>query len=365
MKTLVIAPREFATDISVFDDDDELISETVGHQPSEIYSFRTPEEQGRYRCDAISRAMESCHYPLRNIESVITQIESYYIPPGIYMIEGSLLERVADDLPRENQYSSGVFAANMLSALIMERYGAECIPLAVEPVVADEIVPVAALSGVKGVTRAPRYNALAQRAALAFYAYQRTPRATPNDINVIIAHLGSEISVGAYSMGRLIDCCSPRDGEGPFSPQTSGAIPLDKLIGLCYSGKYDMDEMLLTVSERCGLAAYLGDASLDSVSAKCRAGDKKARFLVEAMAVKTSQEIGAKASSLRGQAEAVLLTGAWAGFDEFTETIRSMVEWIAPVKTMILKNEMWLLAHTALETYKGHYKILLYGRDRG
>ncbi|MDR1651192.1 MAG: butyrate kinase [Synergistaceae bacterium] len=363
MKIFALIPRTSATEIAVFENGAELLSETINHSALELASLRTPPEQGRYRFDSIIEAVTAAKLELEDVGVVITQLASHQLPPGIYMIDGSLEDLLSEDVIEENQYRSGVFAALMVSRYIESQYDGECLPLVIEPVVVSEIMPEAALSGLKGITREPVSNALSHRTAVAYFACYEKGKGQ-NEVRVVAVHLGNSISVGAYENGRLLDSTSPQDGEGPFSPKTSGSLPVDALIDLCYSGRYDMDELLGIISRNSGLAAYLDDVSLPSVMERYRSGNKKTVFMVNAMAYKTAREIGAKAAALSGNIDGIVLTGPWAAFEEFTREIISRVEWIAPVRIYALESEMKRLERAAGQVYRGEFKILLCGQDR-
>ena len=363
MKIFTLISKTDATQIAVFDDLDEIVRETVGHSLADLHALHTPAAQGQYRFNSVLETLDIMDYPLRDVAVVITQIPSLALPPGVYFSDRKLLGHLSDSVMEENHFRAGVFAVHYLSEYINDKYGAESIPLVMEPALTNEITQENSISGLRGLARTPRYNALSQRVAVAFFAWNECRRHA-NDVRTIVAHLGKEISVGAYDMGRIIDSNCPQDGEGPFSPTTSGTLPIDALIDLCYSGTYDMDEMIAMISQKSGLSAYLKDASLERVSEEYRAGNKRVVFLVKAMAFKVAREIAAKAAALEGKAQAVLITGYWGTFPEFVEEIASRVSWIAPVKNYVTEGELWVLARTAIETYIGHIKILLYGSDR-
>jgi butyrate kinase len=363
LKILAFIPKASATEIAVYDGPAEIFYDTINHGPSELCSLLMPEEQGRHRFNAILREVEGRGLTLCGVGVVITQVMCGDLPPGIYMAETRLLRKISANLIDENQYRSGVFTAYLLSSYINGNYDTECLPLVIEPAIENEISLEAALSGLRGITREPVYNSFSQRIGAALCAWYEL-RKKPNETRMVVAHLSSEISVGAHDMGRIIDSNSPQDGEGPLSPTCSGTLPLDALIELCYSGKYDLDEMLNMVSQKSGLCAYLDDASLENVEKMYRAGEKKTVFLVNAMAYRTARAIGARAAALSGKIEAIVLTGHWATFTEFTDEIASYVDWIAPVKIYGAENELRLLAETAAIIYRGDFRILLYGRDR-
>lgn len=64
------------------------------------------------------------------------------------------------------------------------------------------------------------------------------------ELNLIVAHLGTGISIVAQRKGRVIDTNNPND-EGPFCPQRVGTLPTTQIIKLCYSGKYTEREMII------------------------------------------------------------------------------------------------------------------------
>jgi butyrate kinase len=363
LKIFVLISKTNSTEIAIFDDLDEIMHETVGHSPADLRPLHTPAAQGEYRFNSMLSALNVMNYPLKDMAVVITQIPSFVLPPGIYLSDGELLGHLSDSVIEENHFRAGVFAAYYLNEHINEKYDAESIPLVMQPALANEITQENSLSGLGGFIRTPRLNVLSQRVAVTFFAWEECRRPA-NGVRVIVAHLGKEISVSAYDMGRIVDSNSPQDGEGPFSPVTSGTLPLNALIDMCYSGTYDMDEIVAMISQKSGLSAYLKDVSMERVSEEYRAGNKKVVFLVKAMAFKAAREIAARAAILDGKAQAVVLTGQWSAFPEFVEEIVSRVSWIAPIKSYVMEGELWVLASTALATYNGNIKILLYGKDR-
>jgi butyrate kinase len=351
------------TEVAVYDGPNEIFYDAVEHAPSELCSLFMPEEQGRYRFNAILEAISGGDLSLGDVGIIITYAIFLTLPPGIYMAEERLLHKISPNMIDENQYRAGAFTAYLLNKYVDDNYETECLPLVIVPAIRNEISPEAALSGLRGVKREPIYNSLSQRGGVFLCAWHEFHKKA-NETRMVVAHLSNEISVGAHDMGRIIDSNSPQDGEGPISPTSCGSLPIDALIELCYSGKYDMDEILNMVSRQSGLCAYLDDASLKGVRKMYRAGDKKTVFLVNAMAYQTAREIGARAAALNGKVEMIVLTGYWATFTEFTDEIASYVDWIAPVKIYGAKSELRLLADTAVTVYRGDFRILLYGMDR-
>lgn len=353
------------TDFAVFEDGVQVAGEVIEHSRGDLYALLTPPEQALFRFNAMMKVIGEKDIRLDDVDLIITQTYFIELPPGIYLVNSELLDFLKGNKLEQNPFRSGVFVVNSLTTYINEHYDSECMPLVVQPAISNEITPEASLSGIKEITRSPVFHAFSQRAAASLYATAtgRKGRGNESWINAVIAHLGTEISVGAHAKGKILDANSPLDGEGPFSPTTSGSLPVDSLVDLCYSGKYDMDEIMHLINKGGGLAAHLGISKLEEVREACRNGDTKARSLVAAMAYGVAKEIAARAVALRGDLEQIILTGPWALFEEFTDAIREHTEWIAPVSVHVWKSELFMLSVAAEETFKGNNKILLYGKN--
>lgn len=362
MKVLPFLTKLAVTEFALYEDEVELCCETIEHSPAELNSLLTPLEQGVFRYNAMMSLITEKKIVIDDVDIVITQGGVETLAGGIYLVDRRLSALMEESRIDENVRRSAVFLAANLANHINGKSDHECLPLLIEPAMDNEIMPEAALSGVKDITRAPVYHAFSHRAAASLFLDDMYKGSY--DGRMIIAHLGIEISVGAFDMGRIIDSNSPLDGEGPFSSTTSGALPTGGLLELCYSGRYDMDEILRLVTESGGLAAHLGDGSLSSVEGACLAGDETTIFLVRAMAYRVAKEIGARAVALRGDVEGIVFTGPWALFKFFVDEITARVKWIAPVRTYVWQSELYLLMISAARTFEGNVRIDLYGQSK-
>ena len=63
------------------------------------------------------------------------------------------------------------------------------------------------------------------------------------EMNLIVVHLGGGITVGAHKKGKVVDVNQGLDGEGPFSPERSGTLPMGDVVKTSLSGKYSLKEM--------------------------------------------------------------------------------------------------------------------------
>jgi butyrate kinase len=360
MKVLSFIAKLASTEFAIYRDEVEIHYEMVRHPPLELNALLTPGEQGEYRFNAMMDVIESKDISISDVDIVITQAGVEALPSGIYLVNDALSSLMVEGRIDENAQRSAVFVVSRLAGLINSMNVCECLPLVVEPAIDDEIITDAALSGLKGVGRVPVLHAFSHRAAAVVIAWDAM-KIGPNNVNLVVAHLGKEISVCAYDKGRIVDGNSPLDGEGPFSPTTAGSLPTEPLLELCYARKYDMDEMMSRIQSSGGLAAHLGDARLQKVEEAYSRGDKKTIFLVKAMAYKVAREIGAKASALFGNVDRIVITGPWALFENFVKEIIPRVEWIAPTLVYVWKSELYLLMTSAARTFDGTVKIELYG----
>jgi butyrate kinase len=184
-----------------------------------------------------------------------------------------------------------------------------------------------------------------------------------SDISLIIAHMGGGITVGCHVKGRVIDVNNGLDGDGPFSAERSGAVPIGDLIQGCFTGEYTFSDMKKLVKGHGGMVAYLGTSDLREVEKKINDGDEKAKLVFEAMAYQIAKEIGAMSTVINGKADVIVLTGGMAYSNKLVELIRERVEFIAPVHVFPGEQEMKALALGALRVLKGEEKAKTYHFD--
>ncbi len=358
MKALAVIPRAVSTEFAVYEDGVQILGETIRHSPGELRALGGCEEEGRFRSERVMEIIERDGVSFEKLDIAVSTTGAL-LPsePGAYLVTTDLLDCLASLRSVEDSLKQGAFIVSNVSESVARKHEIECLPVVLEPVAEHEIMEEALLSGIREIERHPVFHSLSQRGAAQSYATTAGKRV--GELNLIVAHLGAEISVGAHERGRVIDCNSPLDGEGPFSPRTSGTLPADALLRLCYSGKYDMDEMIRMVEREGGLAAHLGMWRLVDVQEAYGNGDQHVRFLVQAMAYKVAREIGARSAALSGKVDAIVFTGPWASFEEFADDIRSYVEWIAPVHIYSWESELRSLGELAARVFNGTEKLKL------
>ncbi|HPX05942.1 MAG TPA: butyrate kinase, partial [Tenuifilaceae bacterium] len=180
------------------------------------------------------------------------------------------------------------------------------------------------------------------------------------ELNIIVAHLGGGISVGAHLKGRVVDVNNALDGEGPFSPERSGTLPAGQLAKLCFSGKYTYDEVKKMITGKGGLVAHTGTNDAYEIEQKAKAGDAQAKLLQDAMAYDVAKWIGSMAAVLKGNVDGILLTGGIAHNPFLVDYVKDMVGFIAPVVVYPGEDEMMALAMNGLMALRHEVEIREY-----
>jgi butyrate kinase len=228
----------------------------------------------------------------------------------------------------------------------------------VDPLVTDEMEPRTRLTGIPGIERRNLFHALNSKAIARLCA--ESLGITYEDGRFVVAHLGGGITVGAHRYGRIIDVNDALAGEGPFTPERCGAVPVEPLVELCFSGRYTEAEILDLCHNCGGMTAYLGTNDLREVEKMIKQGDEHAALVMDSMAYQTAKEIGAMAVVLEGRVNAIILTGGLACSTRFTGSVKQMVDRIAPVKTYPGEHEMSAMALGVLRVLRGKDKAAVY-----
>jgi len=346
-RILAINPGSTSTKIAVFDGKEQVFVKNIKHSTEELADFKKITEQSDFRKNVILKELEENNIPLSTIEIVMGRgglIKP--IPSGIYKV---------NDLMKEHLYNgySGEHASN-LGGLIADNI-AKAIGLSAsyiaDPVVVDELQPVARITGHPLFERVSIFHALNQKAVARGYAQEIEK--DYEALNLIVAHMGGGISVGAHEKGRVIDVNQALDGEGPFSPERSGTLPTGQLVNLCFSGKYTKDEVKKMLVGKGGYVGYFGSNDAFQVEKDAQAGDAKAKLIENAMAYQVAKAIGEAAVVLKGKVDAILLTGGIAYGKPIVSEITHYIDWIAPVKVFPGEDEMRALAFNAFLILKG------------
>ena len=347
-KILTINPGSTSTKIAVFEDEKEVFSKTLRHSAEELSPFQTVASQFQFRKDIIVSVLKAEGIDIHSLSAIVGRgglvkpIES-----GIYEVNEALVRDLEHPVMGEHASNLGGLIAQDIAREINN--GAKA--YITDPVVVDELEPIARISGHPALKRASIFHALNQKIIARTYA--KEVGKSYEELNLIVAHMGGSVSVGAHCHGRVIDVNNALDGDGPFSPERSGGLPTGALVELCYSGKSKAEVKKMLKGEG-GVVAYLGTNDMLEVENKAIADPNSKYAMVQnAMCYQIAKEIGAMAAVMKGKVDAILLTGGIAYGKPITNYIREMVEFIAPVKVYPGEDEMRALAMNGLMVLRG------------
>ncbi|OFI06841.1 butyrate kinase 2 [Clostridium acetireducens DSM 10703] len=352
-KLLIINPGSTSTKIGVYEDENQILEETLRHSAEEIGKYATIYEQFEFRKEVILKVLKEKNFDINTLDAVVGRggllkpIES-----GTYAVNDAMLEDLKVGVSGQHASNLGGIIANEIAK------GLNIPSFIVDPVVVDEMDEVARISGMPEIERKSKFHALNQKAVAKRYAKENNKKY--EDLNLIIGHMGGGASVGAHKKGRVVDVNNALDGEGPFSPERAGGVPIGDLVKLCYSGKYTLEEMFKKINGKGGVVAYLNTNDFREVEEKAVAGNKDFKLMLDAFVYQIGKEIGKCATALCGKVDAIILTGGIAYSKVVTEKIKEMVSFIAPVVIYPGEDELLALAQGGLRVLKGEEKAKEY-----
>lgn len=352
-RIVALNPGSTSTKIGAFDGENVLFTETIRHDDEAMAPFagRPLVDQLEFRSAAVRTALAARGVDAGALHAVVGR--GGLLDPlrsGTYEVN----EKMLADLraARRGDHASNLGAP--MAAALAEESGAPA--FIVDPVSVDEWAPVARLSGLAGLDRECLSHALNTKAVAKRFA--RETGARYEELRLVIAHLGSGISISAHEGGRMTDVTNSRE-EGAFSTERAGAVPVMKLVSLCFSGPAKK-EIGDRVFRQGGIQSYLGTKDVRVVLDRIGAGDPKAKLVFDGMIYQIAKEIGAYATVLAGKVDAILLTGGMVHAREVTDALKERVAWIAPVHLYPGEDELQALAEGALRVLHGEEKAAQY-----
>ncbi|MDR1801551.1 MAG: butyrate kinase [Lachnospiraceae bacterium] len=345
-KFFIINPGSTSTKISIFEDDKEVKSTSISHPAQVIHQFDTIYDQLGFRLELLHEKIKEFELDLSTFSAIIARGGNMKpVVGGTYEVNAEMLEDLKIGVMGQHASNLG----GLLADAIAKEVGLKA--YVVDPVIVDEFEPFARISGTPLIKRKSKDHPLnckaVGRAAAADLG------GTYSDYNFIVVHMGGGISVSIHKKGRMIDVNNCLDGDGPMSPERSGGLPFGSVMDLCYSGEYTKKELRKHFVGQGGLVGYLGTNDAREVVKRIESGDKEAEFIYGAMAYQISKEIGAGATVLKGEVDAILLTGGLAYDELLTGWIKERVGFIAPVKKYPGEHEMKALAQGVMRVLSG------------
>lgn len=342
---LVINPGSTSTKIGLFKNEIPVLETTVRHSTKKLEEFPKIWDQYSFRKEEIISTIKKHGFDLKSLSAVVGRGGLLKpVPSGVYTIDEKMIQDARVGV-------QGQHASNLGCVLAYGIGWEYSIPaFIVDPPVVDEMESIARVSGLPQIERSSIFHALNILATARKFAQDQ--KKNLSDLNLVIAHMGGGITVAALKRGKAINVNSGL-GEGPFTPERVGRLPLLALVDLCFSEKYTKEDLKKLLVGKGGLVAYFKTNSAIDMENMIKAGSEKFRMVYEAMAYQVSEEIGARATNLEGKIDAIILTGGIAYSDMLTKWIEQRVKFIAPVHRYPGENELQALALGGLRVLRG------------
>ncbi|MBN1332130.1 MAG: butyrate kinase [Synergistales bacterium] len=342
---LSINPGSTSTKVAWFEDDKEIWKENVFHGVEDLAHFDHINEQLDFRIQQVMEAVNRKGSDIAELSAVVGRGGfTDPIPGGTYKVDEPMIARLFEGRPWQHAANLGASIAKAIA----DKVG---IPsFIVDPVSVDESWDIVHFTGLPELPHCPAAHTLNVKAVIRRAAGKLDM--DWKEFRAVVIHLGGGITVCAHQDGRMVDM--PTANElGPYSPERSGGLPAGDLLCLIRSGKFSEAEMQKKLAGKGGLVGYLGTGDLRKVKEMIDNGDEQAALVYRGMVLQISKCIGAMATSLKGDVDALVFTGGMAKDGELIQLIEKKVGWIAPSLVFPGEFEMEALTEGALRVLRG------------
>ena len=333
IKTLVINPGSTSTKVGVFEDETLLFEETLRHPTEEIAKYASVIDQKDFRKEIILDFLKEKDCDPKSLDVIVGRGGLLKpIPGGTYTVSDALLADLVKGV--QGQHASNL--GGILAREIGDKLGVPS--YIVDPVVVDELTDKARLSGMPELPRRSIFHALNQKAVARRYAKEH----------------------GAHDHGKVVDVNNILDGEGCFSPERSGTVPVGDLVKMCFSGKYTQQEIYKKICGNGGFNAYLHTNDARVVEKLAKEGNAEAQLVQDAFYYQIAKDAGAMAAVLCGKVDQIILTGGIAYNPYTREILEKHLGFIAPITVYPGEDELLALCQGALRVVTGEEKAREY-----
>lgn len=358
-RVLGINPQKSYTTIGLYENEQCILERKLNHDMAFNYENKEDvQKQTLIRTESIQAQLFLEGINLSKLDAIVAR--GGLIRPikgGTYLVNEAMVHDLKIGFNgRHPSNFGGLIAHEIAMNLSIPAY-------IVDPVVVDELNDYARLTGIPDIERKSIFHALNQKSAA---------RKASESLNIsyeahsfIIAHLGVGITIGAHENGRVVDVNNGLNGEGPMSPERAGTIPTGDLIQLCFSGENTEQELNNLISTNSGLIAYSDIKKLSYILKQVQDNDPKLSKYIQAMSYQIAKEIGSMSTVLKGNVEAIVLTGDLAYGEEIVKEITKHTKWIADVIVYPGENILDSLVDGALRVLNKSEKIKYYNLNEG
>ena len=348
MKILCINPGSTSTRVAVFDEKEKIFNLTITHDNADLEKFGDVQGQLDYRFKMISDALRKHNIRVADMSAVVGRGGALRpMSGGIFSISEDMLKDCRTGKYAEHPSNLGC----QLAKKFADEYSLPS--FVVDPPLVDEFDDSSRYSGFAPIQRISAFHALNEK-IVARYIAQEIGRPL-NAINLITVHLGSGVSVTAHRRGRCVDNTFGSGGDGPFSPERAGRMPVIELAKLMSESEECKNPAAWKkmFTKQSGIVSYLGTNDVLKVEASMKAGEAMAKMVLDGMAHMISREIAAFAAGLGWNVSAIGITGAIARSEYIVEIIRRETAFIAKSYVFPGEFEMEGLADGGLRALRG------------
>ncbi len=351
---LVINPGAGSTRVALFRDEESLSEETIRHSPEELLKFPRIIDQYQFRKEKIIESLTAKGINLTSLSAVVGRGGPFKpLTSGTYQVNEKLIEDI-----RSGNYQSE--HPSLLGALIAQEIADQLNIKAyfVDPVSVDEFWELSRFSGLKEIKRKALSHALNVRMKAKKAAQELNK--PYQECNFIIIHLGTGITVAAHLKGKQVDSSNANE-DGPFSPQRTGALPTMPLVRLVLDGKYKFADIKKKLNRQGGMLSYLGTDDIQEIEERISKGDKEAASVYNAMVYQIAKEVGAYAVVLKGEIDAIIITGGIAYSAKFVNQLKRWIHFLCPQFFVYPgEGEMEALAQGVLRVLRKEEDVKIY-----
>lgn len=351
-RILVINIGSTSTKVGLFHYENVLIRETIDHAPKDLAQLHGYDAWLQFHQTTLEKILGRHKEKFDRLDLVVSRGGlTKPLEGGAYLISDAMLQHLRSENYGWHPCNVGPEIASTIAADYLVK------AIIYDSPVSDELIPLARFSGLKGIERKATFHVLSQKSA-ARKAVQAL-RVPYEQGNFIVAHLGGGITIGAHKKGRIIDGTHGLS-EGPFTPQRTGALPLQEVLKLCFSGRFTEEELSRRLFSQGGVQSYLGTHDIASVEHRIRNGDEEAILVLKAMAYQISKATSSMAAVLKGQIDAVILTGNLCHAQTVVTEIQDKVSFLGPLLIFPGEDELESLSLGGLAVLQGREIIKQY-----
>jgi len=353
-KIFAVNPGSTSTKIALFNDEELVFSYNVEYDAKELNSFKTISDQLPYRMENILHILEGHRSDMEGLSACVGRCGS------VLPLEGGTYE--ANELMLEHSRIgiNGVYhpaqLGGQIASLIAKQFN--CPVYTVNPPEVDEFDERARITGIKGIVRESHLHALNLKET-AIHHSKLTGRKY-EESNYIVCHIGGGISVSAHRHGRMVDGNDIAKGLGPIAPTRCGSIPAGYLIEYISRSGKTTSELMKLCTQTGGAVDLLGTSDMKTVFELAEQGNRKEKLFRDAMIYSICKEIGSMSAVLKGDVDAILLSGGLAHNRELVDGISESCSFIAPVYAYPGEFEMEAMANGVLRVLRGEEKAKIY-----